>query len=102
MSARRYETPTVTLLGVLSSPLEPNRFAEAFAFNCTACERPGALACGSVSPVTKDVRAVRELAITAGWRLSGSDDPSLFNGEALCPKHRACSISDVLKRHGGE
>ncbi len=102
MSARRYETPTVTLLGVLSSPLEPNRFAEAFAFNCTACERPGALACAAKSPETTDIRKLRALALSAGWRLSGSDEPELFNGEALCPKHRACSISDVLKRHGGE
>jgi hypothetical protein len=100
--ARRYEAPSVKFIGVLSSPLKPNRSGETFSFNCTACERPGALACAAKSPETTDIRKLRELAIIAGWRLSGSEEPELFNGEALCPKHRACSISDVLKRHGDE
>jgi hypothetical protein len=94
-----YEAPRVTLLGVVSGPLEPNASGENFFFACTAIEHPGDRPCGAMSPHTTDVRELRELALKGGWRLSGSEEPELFNGEALCPKHRRCSIADVLKRH---
>jgi hypothetical protein len=41
----------------------------------------------------------RNLALAAGWRVWGPDDPELFNGEVLCPKHRHLSMAAVLKRH---
>jgi hypothetical protein len=95
----RYEPASLTPLGTLSSPLEPNLSAEKFSFGCTAIERPGGPTCGETSPETQDVRQLRELAIAAGWRLSGSDEPELFNGEALCPRHTRCSIVDVIARY---
>lgn len=94
----RYERPRVTFLGVVCSPLTPNLSAEVFTFGCTALERPGA-ACAASSPHTRDVRELRQLAIAAGWRLSGSDEPELLNGEALCPMHRSCSIADVIAKY---
>lgn len=97
--AEKYEAPKVTYLGVVSGPLAANTVGEVFHFACTAVEKLGDVACGATSPRTTDIRELRELAIKGGWRLSGPDDPELFNGEALCPKHRRSSIADVLKRH---
>jgi hypothetical protein len=69
-----------------------------WSLRCTGTAEIGAQGCGLLSPAARHHGETRELALAAGWRVWGPDDPELLNGEVLCPRHRELTMAAVARR----